>query len=147
MVLLSRIRLSQNRLDDAIRLSSKALTFRQSLLGNRLKTCDSLYQVASLLQRRGNIASAITLLQESISISTSLPEGKGYTARSQFKLGHIYALTNNDEKVGQVYKQDAKRLRQELVDTKRIAGSGGGAKEEYKDCEEAYEGLVVWMLW
>ena len=59
MVLLSRIRLSQGCLDDAMRLASKALTFRQNLLGNRLKTCDSLYDVAGLLYRQGNFASAM----------------------------------------------------------------------------------------
>ena len=59
MVLLSRIRRAQGRLDDAIRLSSKALTFRQSLLGNRLKTCDSMCLTAKLLQERGDIASAM----------------------------------------------------------------------------------------
>lgn len=59
MVLLSRIRFSQGRLDDALRLASKALAFRQRLLGNRLKTCDSLYDVASLLHRQGNVASAM----------------------------------------------------------------------------------------
>lgn len=59
MVLLSRIRLRQGRLEDAVRLASKALAFRQKLLGNRLKTCDSLYDVASLLYRQGNVASAM----------------------------------------------------------------------------------------
>lgn len=59
MVLLSRIRLQQGRLDDAMRLSSKALAFRQRLLGNRMKTCDSLYDVASLLNLQGNVASAM----------------------------------------------------------------------------------------
>lgn len=59
MVLLSRIRLSQGRHNDAVRLASKALAFRQNLLGNRLKTCDSLYEVASLLYQQGNIASAM----------------------------------------------------------------------------------------
>ncbi len=59
MVLLSRIRLRQGRLDDAMRLASKALAFRQGMLGNRLKTCDSLYDVASLLVRTGNEASAM----------------------------------------------------------------------------------------
>ncbi|KAI1654070.1 hypothetical protein F4813DRAFT_399435, partial [Daldinia decipiens] len=49
MVLLSRIRLRQGRIDDGLRLASKALAFRQKLLGNRLKTCDSLYDVASIL--------------------------------------------------------------------------------------------------
>jgi tetratricopeptide (TPR) repeat protein len=59
MVLLSRIRLAQARLDDSMRLASKALAFRQKLLGNRLKTCDSLYDVAGLLRQQGNVASAM----------------------------------------------------------------------------------------
>ena len=59
MVLLSRIRLRQGCLDDATRLASKALTFRQNMLGDRLKTCDSLYDVADLLHQQGNIASAV----------------------------------------------------------------------------------------
>ena len=59
MVLLSRIRNKQGKSDDALRLASKALTFRQNILGNRLKTCDSLYDVASLLSEKGNQASAM----------------------------------------------------------------------------------------
>ena len=59
MVLLSRIRIQQGRLDEALRLASKALAFRQGLLGNRLKTCDSLYDVASLMHMHGNTASAM----------------------------------------------------------------------------------------
>lgn len=59
MVLLSRIRRQQGRLDEALRLASKALAFRQNLLGNRLKTCDSMYDVASLLHLHENAASAV----------------------------------------------------------------------------------------
>lgn len=59
MVLLSRIRNKQGKSDDALRLASKALTFRQNILGNRLKTCDSLYDVASLLCEKCNKASAM----------------------------------------------------------------------------------------
>ena len=59
MVLLSRIRIRQGHLDDAMRLASKALTFRQKLLGNRLKTCDSLYDVAAFLHQQGKAASAL----------------------------------------------------------------------------------------
>lgn len=59
MVLLSRIRRIQGRIDDAARLASKALAFRQRLLGSRLKTCDSLYDVASLLHQKGHIDSAM----------------------------------------------------------------------------------------
>ncbi|KAI9878907.1 MAG: hypothetical protein M1830_010155 [Pleopsidium flavum] len=59
MVLLGRIRAHQGRLDDALRLRSKALTFRQQMLGNRLKTCDFVYHVADLLQKRENSPSAM----------------------------------------------------------------------------------------
>lgn len=58
MVLLSRIRLAQGRPTDALRLASKALAFRRQLLGNRLKTCDSQYDVASILLEDGHISSA-----------------------------------------------------------------------------------------
>jgi hypothetical protein len=58
MVLLSRIRLAQGRLDDALRLSSKALTFRRDLLGNQLKTCNSMYDVARMLLLSGHPGSA-----------------------------------------------------------------------------------------
>ena len=59
MVLLSRIRTQQGRTDEAMRLATKALAFRQRLLGNRLKVCDSLYDVASLMQMEGKEASAM----------------------------------------------------------------------------------------
>jgi hypothetical protein len=54
MVLLSRIRLKQGQYDDALRLASKALTFRRECLPERLKICDSLYQVADILQQGNN---------------------------------------------------------------------------------------------
>lgn len=58
-VLLSRIRLAQGRTTDALRLASKALAFRRKLLGNRLKTCDSQYDVACMLLKEGHASSAM----------------------------------------------------------------------------------------
>lgn len=58
MVILSRIRAAQDRPDDALRLASKALDFRQRVHGGRLKTCDSLYDVACLLHRQDKSATA-----------------------------------------------------------------------------------------
>ncbi len=136
MVLLSRIRAQQGRLDDAIRLSSKALAFRQSMLGNRLKTCDALHLVASQLQRRGNIATAVSLLNECVSIAENLPEGKGYEARARFKLGMIYESRGELEQ-GQALKTAARSLRRELI------GEEGPEEED----EDVYEKLCVWMLW
>lgn len=58
MVLLSRIRLLQGRYDESLNLASKALAFRRQCLGERLKVCDSLYQVAKILERGENWALA-----------------------------------------------------------------------------------------
>ena len=59
MVLFARIREWQGWIEEALRDATKALFFRQSLLGKRLKTCESLYQVAELLQKRVNSALAM----------------------------------------------------------------------------------------
>lgn len=59
MVLLSRIRAAQDRTLDAVLLACKALKFRQTMLGNRLKTCDSLQLVGSLLEQHGDESSAM----------------------------------------------------------------------------------------
>ncbi len=59
MVLLARIRLAQGRKGEALRLATKALAFRRGLLGNRLKTCDSLYDVAGMLWGEGKAGSAV----------------------------------------------------------------------------------------
>ena len=59
MVLLSRIRLAQGRSTDALRLASKAMAFRQKVLGNRLKTCDSKYDVASMSLKMGRASLAM----------------------------------------------------------------------------------------
>ena len=138
MVLLSRIRAQQGRLDDAIRLSSKALAFRQSMLGNRLKTCDALYLVARQLQRRRNIATAISLLNECVSIAENLPEGRGYEARAMFMLGIIYASQGELEQ-SRALRVTARSLRQGLVDEK--------VDDEGDEDADDYEKLCVWMLW
>jgi tetratricopeptide (TPR) repeat protein len=58
MILISRIRLRQGRYNDALNYASKALAFRRECLGERLKVCDSLYEVADILNKGGNTALA-----------------------------------------------------------------------------------------
>ena len=136
MVLLSRIRAKQGRLEDAVRLSSKALGFRQTTLGNRLKTCDAMYLVASLLQQQGNVATAKTLLNECITVSESLPEGKGYLARASFKLSELSEHEGSLEEC-QSSRNVARSLGRELL----------GEQWPNDDNEASYDKLVVWMLW
>ncbi|KAI9794605.1 MAG: hypothetical protein M1816_004492 [Peltula sp. TS41687] len=136
MVLLSRIRQRQGRLDDALRLSSKALAFRQKLLGNKLKTCDSLYQVATLLQMGGDSVAARNLLEECVFICEQLPEADGHLARANYKLTEVYASLHDEER-SQNCRQAAQRLRRKIV----------GDVAPMEESEDSYNRLVPWMLW
>ncbi|KJZ74929.1 hypothetical protein HIM_05660 [Hirsutella minnesotensis 3608] len=136
MVLLSRIRLAQGRSSDALRLASKALAFRRKLLGNRLKTCDSQYDVASMLLKEGHVSSAIQLLEEAVGISETFVEGEGQRARALYKLTEVYA--NRGMQAESINcREKALTLRAAL-------------RPELKDApfEEAeFSKLCLWMLW
>ncbi|KAJ5058662.1 hypothetical protein J3E74DRAFT_467267 [Bipolaris maydis] len=136
MVLLSRIRVQQGRLDEALRLASKALAFRKKLLGNRLKTCDSLYDVASLLHIHGNSASAIELLNQLTDIAGSIPEGKGQLARAYYKLA-VFQHERGRYEESHACKEMAESVRAEL---KADAAGAPFIEEEFMK-------LCVWMLW
>ncbi|GAP84174.1 putative NB-ARC and TPR domain protein [Rosellinia necatrix] len=136
MVLLSRIRLKQGRTDDALRLASKALAFRQRLLGNRLKTCDSMYDVASILHRQQHVASAITLLEKLVDIAGALNEGEGQLARALYKLSVVY-----HEKGATSEAEDNKMKALEIRN--RLRPHEQDAPFE----EESFSKLTLWMLW
>ncbi|KAI0007592.1 hypothetical protein F4779DRAFT_642943 [Xylariaceae sp. FL0662B] len=136
MVLLSRIRLRQGRSDEALRLASKALAFRQKLLGNRLKTCDSLYDVASMLHTQGHCASALELLKQLVDIVESLSEGEGQLARALYKISVICeekGSTTECQSLGRRALEIRNRLR---PDYKGIPMD-----------ETSFSRLVPWMLW
>ncbi|RHZ68953.1 hypothetical protein CDV55_102531 [Aspergillus turcosus] len=134
MVLLARIRMAQGLHDDALRLASKALMFRRECLGERLKVCDSLYQVADILQYRGNSASAIQLLVECAKISEALPESEGqrHLARALFKLSKVF------ESQGCI--QMSAEYMEHAVSVKDSISKRDG-------CASDFAGLVPWMLW
>jgi tetratricopeptide (TPR) repeat protein len=155
MVLLSNIRQRQGRLDDALRLCSKALEFRQKTLGNRFKTCDTFYRVAVLLHERGDSASALyipnfilclslgrltlpsSLLEKCVNIAGSLPNAEGYLARAKNKMAEIYGSLGNDEEMERTLREEAEALRTKAcIDT-----SSGG------EPPDGYDALVPWMLW
>ncbi|KAI0973577.1 P-loop containing nucleoside triphosphate hydrolase protein [Xylaria arbuscula] len=136
MVLLSRIRRTQGRKSEALRLASKALAFRRKLLGNRLKTCDSQYDVASMLLDEGHVGSAIQLLEELVNISVTFVEGEGHRARALYKLSEIYAR-RGAQKESEAYRDKALTLLANL-------------KPELEDApfeEATFSKLCLWMLW
>lgn len=137
MVLLSRIRRAQGRSDEALRLASKALAFRRRLMGARLKTCDSLCDVADLLRVQKQLAAAADLLREVCTIAETLPEGKGQLARGFWRLAGVLreaGRTNEaDALTGQAWEA-RRKARPEMVG------------QEVSD-EEFEDGLCLWMLW
>ncbi|KAL4735582.1 TPR-like protein [Aspergillus similis] len=141
MVLLSRIRLAQGLYDDSLRLASKALSFRKECLGERLKVCDSLYQVAVLLSLSGNSVLAVQLLEECIRISDSLPqvEGIGHQARANYKLSQILKDLGKENE-STVYLERAISLRECF--NKPHSGDAASGR-----IVSDFEELVPWMLW
>ena len=138
MVLLSRIRRAQGRPDDALRLASKALSYRKQLLGNGLAVCDSMYDVASLLDASGNQGTAALMLNDIVSITEGLSGSHSYThrARASYKLSTIYDTIGRKAE-GEACKATAIQLRLKLrpeeVDTELS--------------EESFSKLCPWMLW
>ncbi|RAK81445.1 TPR-like protein [Aspergillus fijiensis CBS 313.89] len=141
MILLGRIRLAQGRLDEALRFSSKALSFRKECLGERLKVCDSLYQVSDLFQRGGNTGLAIQFLEGIIRISGGLPqiEGAGHRVRAHYKLSGILKSVGN-EKESIVHLEEARTLA-------KNCDNGFNASTLAENEALSFNNLVPWMLW
>ncbi|KAF3914379.1 hypothetical protein ABW21_db0200721 [Orbilia brochopaga] len=136
MVLLAKIRQQQDRLEEALRLSSKALEMRQAIFGDGLKTCDSLYQVACLLHIREDFhLSGASLLDQSIIIADNVPYGMGYSARSRYKLAQIYREKGLTEFANEAL-MSAEVLRSQLSSRPLAPPS-----------QEEYDRLVLFMLW
>ena len=139
MVLLGRIRMVQGRLNEALRLLSKAVTFRKQLLGNGLKTCDVLFHVAKVACLQRNLPLAANFLEESIMIAEDLPGSisAGYLARSSTHLAQIL------RDMGEVDRAERHLIRARTALTK--AGKEGGIID--LDDPKSFDGLVHWMLW
>ncbi|OAX82520.1 hypothetical protein ACJ72_03130 [Emergomyces africanus] len=143
MIVLSRIRFAQGRHDDALRIASKALSFRRSMLGNRLKICDSLYHVAGFLEKQGNEALAIELLDECATIAENLPrkEGVNHLARAKNKLSMIFDAVGKKTE-----SQDCGNTAVQLMaEIRAMQGVPFDMTADIKPV--AFESLVPWMLW
>ncbi|PWY82922.1 TPR-like protein [Aspergillus heteromorphus CBS 117.55] len=141
MVLLSRIRMAQGRQDEALNLVSKALAFRRQCLGERLKVCDSLYQVADILEKGDNPALSCQLLDECIKIAEGLPpiEGLRHVARAYYKLSCVVGALGKD-KDSTEHLEKAADLKDDIL---KLEGDEVLGKDALSDFEE----LVPWMLW
>ena len=137
MVLLSRIRRAQGRQSEALRLASKALAFRRQILSPRLKTCDSLCDVADMLREQGQLAAAAELLREECTIAEALPEGRGQLARGLWRLATVL------EQMGRTNEADRVRTRA----WEARAEARPGERREQVQNRDFEAGLCLWMLW
>ncbi|KAH9909742.1 P-loop containing nucleoside triphosphate hydrolase protein [Xylariomycetidae sp. FL2044] len=137
IVLLSRIQLAKGKVDDAGRLADVALEWRRNFYGNRLKTCDSLYDVACIAYQQGYRATAIEYLKELVGISESLQdEGEGYLARALYKLSILHAEVG-DLSGSQECRERAVEIRGRLRPEENDAPFG----------EASFSKLTPWSFW
>ena len=135
-ILLSQIRHRQGYLDEALRLATKALSIRQKVFGNTLKTCAAMCLVADLLHLKGKIATARSLLYECTNVAKSIPDGSGYLAKAYYNLGLLHVL-DGDVQGAQEHLTAARAIRDTLT------GKSTPIEEE----EGSFDKLVPWMLW
>ncbi|GAB1201379.1 hypothetical protein APSETT444_010771 [Aspergillus pseudonomiae] len=141
MQLLSMVRQAEGQLDEALDFASKVLQFRRQKFGARFKTCDSLCHVAKLMVLTKKSMAALQLLDECISIASSLPKAEGYLALAYFRKYQIYKAE------GHVYAADCLR---DAIRTKEVVAGRLGSDYDptlADDDEAAYTQLVAWLLW
>ncbi|KAI9763732.1 MAG: hypothetical protein M1840_009129 [Geoglossum simile] len=138
-VLLSKIRTQQGRPADALRLLNRAVKFYQKTYGARYKTCDALYQIATIRHQQGDSAGGISLLERCIGYLTRLPEPDAYLARAYFRLSTFYA--GNDE------EQETKWRNKAIGYRNKVISADGGIDPGADYSEDCFNALVPWMLW
>ncbi|KAH6667283.1 P-loop containing nucleoside triphosphate hydrolase protein [Halenospora varia] len=146
VVLLSRIRLAQNRPKEALELSLAALNVRKKVLGPGLKTCASLYLVASLQHRCGQLPDAEETLLELVSITHN------HYTQALFKLSevcndidkrHTRLVSSGGHQViasprSMAYRDEAIKSLGSLINNTFLL---------YDVSEYDYDKLTPWMLW
>ena len=140
MVLLSRIRRAEGRTDDALRLASKALAWRQKVHGDRYKTCDSMYDVACMLHEKGQTATALDLLDSLIRTAGTLDAGEGHMARAEWKTSQILASMHRVEEC-RAHMGTAMKLRKVFRPENDENAVGADADAD------VWERLTPYMLW
>lgn len=138
MVLLSRIRRSQGRSDDALRLASKALAYRRRLLGNRFTTCDSMHDVATLLMEHQKYETALSMLQDLVSLAESSlgPTGLGQLARGYYRLSILHGLMGDSQRTEECQRRALDLVSKLLPDQEKVLFE-----------EQTFSRLCPWMLW
>ena len=137
VLLLARIRYGQGDLPTALEITSKCITMREHVLGNKgPRLADSTFFVATMLRERGKKAAAAQMLTETVHISLGLKELEAQLARALGNLGDAEEATGNwDEAKDLEARARATRVQVESREC------------EDEDIDEGIHRLVAFFLW
>ena len=137
ILLLARIRYGQGDLTSALELSSKCVTMRKGILGNKgQRVADSMFFVATILRKTGKEAAAAQLLREIVNMSLGVKELEAHLARALWNLGNAEEATGNWDEAANL-KVSAKIVRAQIE----------GRECEDEDTDEGFHKLVTFFLW
>lgn len=137
IVLLSRIHYARGNYVSALELASKSITIRQGHFGNKgPRVADSMYLVATMLNRDQKVSLAAKLLREIVDMSQGMLEMNGHLARAMWALANLENQNGNEA--------GAEELRQKA---REVRGRIEGKEAPDEDTDEAFGALVGYMLW
>lgn len=137
IVLLARIQFALGQKEEGQRLASRSITIRREIYGSKgPRVADSIFIVARMLAAAGEQVVAARMYGEIIEMSRGMVEMKGHLARALWFLASIEELLENPA--------EAERLRKDAKDERAQIQEREVPDE---DTDEAFMGLVGWMLW
>jgi tetratricopeptide (TPR) repeat protein len=137
IILLARIQYALGQKEEGQRLASRSINIRSGIFGSKgPRVADSIFIVARMLAAAGEQVVAAKMYREIIEMSHDMVEMKGHLARALWFLASIEELLENPAE-GERLRKDAKDERAKIQDRE--------APDE--DTDEAFMGLVSWMLW
>jgi len=137
IVLLARIHYALGHKEEGQRLASRSITIRREIFGSKgPRVADSIFIVARMLAAAGEQVVAARMYGEIIEMSRDIMEMKGHLARALWFLASIEELLENPA--------EAERLRKDANDERDKIQEREVLDE---DSDEAFMGLVGWMLW
>ncbi|KID79396.1 hypothetical protein MBR_00708, partial [Metarhizium brunneum ARSEF 3297] len=143
MILLSRIRLAQGRLPDALSLETGIEGFGvsskvawQPAQNVRFSVRCSVYAIERRSHSISNVSALEQLLQDVVGISETFVEGDGQRARALYTLSKVYAVRD--------MLAESTACREKAVTLRSLL------RPDLKDApfeEEEFSKLCLWMLW
>ena len=137
ILLLARIQHARGEKHQGQQLASRSINIRRGLFRSRgPRVADSTFLAASMLAADGELVVAARMYEEVIDMSRGKAEMNGHLARACWFLASTEELLNNPTKAERL-REDAREERARIQER----------EVPDEDTDEAFMGLVGWMLW